>query len=113
MASGEFFERIKPYGFGFGGGLIVGVIAVFATGWGVTASTMAEAVEEARVQPMASLCAAEAEHAWQAQGKKLEDISGWTNREAREELVTTTMEQWAIPDELKAEVIDACASELA
>lgn len=113
MASGGFFERIKPYGFGFGGGLIVGVIAVFATGWGVTASNMAEAVEEARVQPMASLCAAEVEEAWKAQGNKLDGLTGWTNREAREEFVTATMDKWAIPDTLKADIINACENEVA
>ncbi|PJK31196.1 hypothetical protein [Minwuia thermotolerans] len=113
MANDNILSRGKPYGIGITGGIVVGVIIVFASGWGVTSAAMEDAVHDAKVEPMASLCAAEAMRSWEAQGNTAEELAGWDNREKREELAKSVTSEWPVPDPLKDDINDACEGQMA
>ena len=106
-----FDERMrvgKPYVTGFILGLIAAPIIAFGAGWVSTSGARAEAVENARVDTLASVCFASAGRIAMAQGTDLGTFKGYENREKRDVLVTAAMADLQVPDDLTKKVANGC-----
>jgi len=103
----------KPYITGFILGLIAAPIIAFSAGWVSTSGARAEAVENARIETLASFCSATAERMAAAQSTDLATLKGYDNRVKREELVTAAMADIQVPDELVTKVTNGCNRTLA
>jgi len=104
----NFVEQAKPYAIGLVGGLVLAPVVALTAGWLVTAGAMAEAVETARVDQLAAICAAEAEETWLAQNRSMDELTGWDNRDVRNDLVTQVLGGFAVASDIRSDVSYDC-----
>ena len=113
MTFSERLEAGKPYLTGFVIGLIAAPIIGFGAGWVSTTGARADAVENARVETLASVCSATAERIAAAQATDLASVKGYENRAKRQELVAAAMGDMQTPDALVSRVTNSCNRTLA
>jgi hypothetical protein len=113
MTFSQRIDRGKPYLTGFILGLIAAPIIAFSAGWVSTTGARAEAVENARIETLASFCAAEAQKSMAAQKIDPASLQGWNNRAKREEVVASAMGNLQMPEPLVTKVTKACDKTLA
>jgi hypothetical protein len=111
----EKIEQLRPYVVGAGVGIVVVAIVAFSAGWITLMSSadqrVAQAAQQARVDVLATICAEQAtQH--RVATNDTRDLSGWQNRQAREDLARqfAAVLSDTAPDRA---VIQACARELA
>lgn len=75
----------RPYLIGGALGAVATVIIEFNAGWVVSNGTHNQALAEARINAVATVCFQQARANWTAEGGKLADLEGWDNDE-RDEL---------------------------
>jgi hypothetical protein len=112
MTISQTIERSKPYITGFVIGLIAAPIIGFSAGWISTTGARTAAVENARVDVLATICSAEAEKSWAAQKLEPAALKGWDNRAKREELVASTLTGILVPEPLVKKVSAGCSETL-
>src|SRR6056297_2832172 len=93
-------EAAKPYILGFVVGIIAAPAIGFGAGWVATSSAQAEAVENARIETLSSVCSASAHRAVASRDGDLDALKGFSNRAAREEVVTAAMADITVPENL-------------
>jgi len=113
MTFNQRMEAGKPYLTGFVLGLIAAPIVAFSAGWVSTTGARAEAVENARVETLASICSSTAGRMAAAQSTDLATIKGYENRAKREELVAAAMADIQVPEEISKKVSSGCNRTLA
>lgn len=102
------FEQIKPYVTGIVIGLIAAPVIAFSFGWIVTTGSMETSVQEAKLQVLAAACADRAT-AYRTAENITTDISGWQERDAREQIAgrfVVNVDQDGIEDD---DLIEECA----
>lgn len=102
------FEQIKPYITGIVIGLIAAPVIAFSFGWIVTTSSMETSVHEAKLQVLAAACANEAT-AYRTAENITTDISGWQERDAREQIAARfvgTLEEDGLEND---DIVEECA----
>lgn len=75
----------KPYLIGGVVGAVATVIIEFNAGWVVSNGNHNQALAQARVNAVATVCFQQARAHWTAAGEQLSDLEGWNNTE-RDEL---------------------------
>lgn len=75
----------KPYLIGGAVGAVATIIIQFNAGWVVSTGTHHDALAEARLNAVATVCFQQASAHWTAEGEQLSDLEGWNNTE-RDEL---------------------------
>lgn len=113
MTINERMEASKPYISGFIIGIIAAPIVAFSAGWISTTDAREKAVENARVETLASFCSANATRLAAIQNLDLATLKGYTNRAKRGELVKATMAEITVPEALATKVTSACERSLA
>ncbi len=113
MTFSERIEASKPYLAGIVIGLIAAPIIGFSAGWVSTTGARTEAVQNARVETLASVCSATAEKMAAADATDLATIKGYENRAKREALVAAAMGDMQTPDALVRQVTNSCNRTLA
>lgn len=103
----------KPYITGFVIGVIAAPIVAFSAGWVATSSARDTAVENARIETLASICSANAERIAVTQNTDLETLKGYKNREKRDELVAAALVGVQVPDDISRKVTNVCNQTLA
>ena len=103
----------KPYVVGFVAGLIAAPIIAFSAGWVSTSGARAEAVENARVETLVDICAANVERIVSTRNTDLASLRGYENRETREELIAAALVDVEVPEALTRKVSSACNRTLA
>jgi hypothetical protein len=103
----------KPYIVGFVIGVIAAPIVAFSAGWVATSSARDTAVENARVETLASLCSANAQRIAASQSTDLTTLKGYQNREQRDALVAAALADFQVPEDLTKQVTRACDRTLA
>lgn len=112
MTLADRIEKGKPYATGFVLGLIAAPIVAFGAGWVSTSAARAAAVEEARIETLASVCSSAAQRSWAAQSMEVADLKGYKNREKRDELVGITLAEISVPGPLLKKVSAGCSKAL-
>ena len=113
MTFSQRIETGKPYITGFILGLIAAPIIAFSAGWVSTTGARVSAVENARVETLASICSASAERIATAASTDLAGLKGYDNRVKREELVAAAMADIDVPEDLLTKVRNGCNRTLA
>jgi hypothetical protein len=103
----------KPYVTGFVIGVIAAPIVAFSAGWVSTSGARTQAVENARVETLASICHANAERVATAESIDLTTLKGYQNRAKRDELVATALTGVQVPEDLSRKVSNTCNQRLA
>ena len=103
----------KPYIVGFVIGVIAAPIVAFSAGWVSTSGARTQAVENARVETLANICAANAERMAVAQNTDLATVKGYKNREARDALVVSALANIQVPEDISRKVSNLCNQTLA
>jgi len=98
----------KPYITGFIIGVIAAPIIAFSAGWVSTSSARTEAVQNARIDTLVSICSANVERLAAAQNTDLATLKGYQNREARDLLVGAALIDVEVPEELASKVASGC-----
>lgn len=75
----------KPYLIGGVVGAVATVVIEFNAGWVVSSGTHQDALAEARINAVATVCFQQARANWTGEGGELSDLEGWNNAE-RDEL---------------------------
>lgn len=113
MTITERMEASKPYITGFIIGIIAAPIVAFSAGWISTTDAREKAVENARIETLASFCSANATRTAATQSLDLATLKGFGNRARRGELVKATMAEITVPEALATKVSSACDRSLA
>jgi hypothetical protein len=108
MSFSQRIETAKPYFTGFVLGLIAAPILAFGTGWVSTSAARAEAVENARIETLASVCSHNAEQIGAGQNTEPASLKGYDNRDKRAALVASAMAEMLVPDALAKQVTRNC-----
>jgi len=103
-------NALKPYV----GGAVIGAIAItivgFSADWVVTAGTLDQKVQSAKVTVLAEVCEKSAAQAWKRDGNKMAALEGWDNEE-REQLAekfAPVLADEAGKYDYRDEVVDRC-----
>lgn len=75
----------KPYILGGVIGAVAMAIVAFNAGWVVGAGTHANAITEARINAVATVCSVQARQHWMTEGNENASLEGWNN-DVRDEL---------------------------
>ena len=113
MSFSRRLETGKPYIVGFVLGLIAAPAVAFGAGWVSTSGARTEAVENARIETLSSICSATAGRLATARGTDLTTLKGYQNRTQRGELVAAAMADIQVPEALLARVTSGCDRTLA
>lgn len=95
----------KPYLIGGVLGAIALLIVQFNAGWVVAAGTHTNALAEARLEAVATVCAMQAGQHWLAEGNETTALEGWSN-DSRDQLAERFTPQ--IKDIRAAEITRLC-----
>jgi len=106
-------QTAKPYLTGLAIGLVAAPIVAFSAGWVSTSSARTEAVQNARIDTLVSICSANAERLAAAQNTDLTTLKGYQNRDARDLLVGAALIDVEVPEELAGKVASGCNRTLA
>jgi hypothetical protein len=113
MSYTESATKAKPYITGFVVGLIAAPIIAFSAGWVSTTGARADAVENARIDTLAGVCSDTVQKSFASQSMDLATLKGWDNRGVRDDVVTKTMANIAVPEPLAAKITAGCSKTLA
>jgi hypothetical protein len=113
MTYRESVANAKPYVTGLIIGLIAAPIVGFSAGWVTTSGASADAVENARIETLAGVCADAVQKSFASQSMDLATLKGWDNRAARDDVVAKTMATIEVPDLLAANIRAGCGKTLA
>lgn len=77
------FATIKPYLIGAVVGGVAMIITSLNAGWVVGAGSHGDALAEARINAVASVCAQQANAQWLSDGRDASALEGWSNDERK------------------------------
>lgn len=97
----------KPYVIGGVLGAAGLAIIGFSANWVVTTGTLAQQVEQAKVNILAEVCEKNAIRAWEERGQKIAALEGWGN-EDREKLAQQYAPRLPNDKNWHDEVVDRC-----
>jgi hypothetical protein len=113
MSNNQTLEKGKLYATGFVLGLIAAPIIAFSAGWVTTSGARSAAVENARVETLAGVCADTVQRSYASQSMDLATLKGYDNRAARDDVVTKTVANIHVPDSLANKITAGCSKSLA
>jgi hypothetical protein len=113
MSNNQTLEKGKLYATGFVLGLIAAPIIAFSAGWVTTSGARSAAVENARVETLAGVCADTVQRSYASQSMDLATLKGYDNRAARDDVVTKTVANIQVPDSLANRITAGCSKSLA